>query len=169
MPGTMLKGRSVTRWSRGRHLRNKRLLHKITTWVIAFLSSPRAKSSGKRAGNSLVGSLSVCLSAVQEFMGWRRHPKNLPLCAGKLNSLLFFRIHKSASFFSKCCNFKLNTMQIFNFGQKSLKLASDQGLASSCFCRYRSNVYVHEWLFVCLCIYYGNLFIMNVDICVPWF
>lgn len=23
-------------------------------------------------------------------MGWRRHPKNLPLCAGKLNSLLYF-------------------------------------------------------------------------------
>lgn len=106
-------------------------------------------------------------------MGWRKHPKNLPPCAGKLNSLLFFRIHRSASFFSKCFNFKLNTMQIFNFGQKSLKLASDHGLASSCFCRYRSNVYVHEWLlvclFICLFICYGHLFITNLDICVPCF
>lgn len=29
--GTMLKGRSVTRWSRGRHQSNKCCLHKVTT------------------------------------------------------------------------------------------------------------------------------------------
>jgi len=45
--GTMLKGRSVTRWSRGRHLSNKCLLHKVTAWVIAFLCSPCTKPSGK--------------------------------------------------------------------------------------------------------------------------
>lgn len=102
-------------------------------------------------------------------MRWRRHPRNLPPCTGKLNSLWFFRIQKSASFFSESFNFKLNTMQIFKFGQKSLKLAADHGLAYSCFCRYRSNVYIHKWLFTCLFINYGDLFIMNLDICVPSF
>lgn len=47
VPGTTLKGRSVTRWSRGRHLSNKHCLHKITAWVIAFLSSLCTKPSGK--------------------------------------------------------------------------------------------------------------------------
>lgn len=45
--GTTLQGRSVTRWSRGRHLSNKHRLHKITAWVIAFLSSLHTKPSGK--------------------------------------------------------------------------------------------------------------------------
>lgn len=67
--GTVLKGRSVTRWSRGRHLSNKHRLHKITTWVIAFLSSLHTKSSGKREGNSLVGSLSVSLLSRNSWDG----------------------------------------------------------------------------------------------------
>lgn len=66
---TALKGRSVTRWSRGRHLSNKRRLHKITTWIIAFLSSLHTKSSGKREGNSLVGSLSVSLLSRNSWDG----------------------------------------------------------------------------------------------------
>lgn len=69
VPGTTLQGRSVSRWSRGRHLSNKCLLHKITTWVIAFLSSLHTKSSGKREGNSLVASLSVSLLSRNSWDG----------------------------------------------------------------------------------------------------
>lgn len=67
--GTMLKGRSVTRWSRGRHRSNKCCLHKVSTWVIASLSSLRTKSSGNREGNSPVGSLSVSLLSRNSWEG----------------------------------------------------------------------------------------------------
>lgn len=105
-------------------------------------------------------------------MGWRKHPKNLPLCAGKLNFLLFFHIHKSASFFSKCFNFKLNTMQIFNFGQKNPQAGFRAWTGFQLFLQVQIQC-LHArmvicWL-VCLVAYYGNVFIMNLDICVPCF
>lgn len=68
-PGTTLKGRSVTRWSRGRHQSNKCCLHKVTTWVIASLSSLRTKCSGNQEGNSPVGSLSVSLLSRNSWEG----------------------------------------------------------------------------------------------------
>lgn len=67
--GTVLKGRSVTRWSRGRHRGNKCCLHKVSTWVIASLSSLRSKSSGNQEGNSPVGSLSVSLLSRNSWEG----------------------------------------------------------------------------------------------------
>lgn len=67
--GTTLKGRSVTRWSRGRHQSNKCCLHKVTTWVIASLSSLRTKCSGNQEGNSPVGSLSVSLLSRNSWEG----------------------------------------------------------------------------------------------------
>lgn len=67
--GTMLKGRSVTRWSRGRHQSNKWCLHKVTTWVFASLSSLRTKSCRNQEGNSLVGSLSVSLLSRNSWEG----------------------------------------------------------------------------------------------------
>lgn len=67
--GTALKGRSVTRWSRGRHQGNKCCLHKVTTWVIASLSSLRTKCSGNQEGNSPVGSLSVSLLSRNSWEG----------------------------------------------------------------------------------------------------
>lgn len=67
--GTVLKGRSVTRWSRGRHQSNKCCLHKVATWVIASLSSLRTKSCGSQEGNSPVGSLSVSLLSRNSWEG----------------------------------------------------------------------------------------------------
>lgn len=94
-------------------------------------------------------------------MGRRRHPKNLPQCAGTVNSLLFFHIYKSASFFSKCFNFKLNTMQIFNLGQKKASswLQTMDWLPVVSAGTDPMFMYTNRYLFVCLVIYYGNIFL----------
>lgn len=104
-------------------------------------------------------------------MGRRRHPKNLPQCAGTVNSLLFFHIHKSASFFSKCCNFKLNTMQIFNLGQKKPQAGFRPWTGFQLFLQVQIQC-LYTWMAICLCVCLFTMvifFIMNLDIFVLCF
>lgn len=104
-------------------------------------------------------------------MGRRRHPKNLPQCAGTVNSLLFFHIHKSASFFSKCFNFKLNTMQIFNLGQKKPQAGFRPWTGFQLFLQVRIQC-LHTWMAICLFVYLFTMvifFIMKLYIFVLCF
>lgn len=57
--GPFFAGQGVLPGGRGMRSEHKCLLHKVATWVTAFLSEPHTKSSGKRRGNSQAGSLSV--------------------------------------------------------------------------------------------------------------
>lgn len=104
-------------------------------------------------------------------MGRRRHPKNLPQCAGTVNSLLFFHIHKSASFFSKCFNFKLNTMQIFNLGQKKPQAGFRPWTGFPLFLQVQIQC-LHTWMAIYLFVYLFTMvifFIMNLGIFVLCF